>query len=182
MLLTLNMTYYRRWLARPGNGNGSFRAWLFGYWKSGNVMEVISATVSMFGDFMLSMTSLSLANTVQFLRLTKCRAPQPIKDFDRVCNALATIARYTDSSSNLFRLSIGFQVKDNGKQSFLERSFLTHRHMLQKLQKLQILVLRSCHKRGTSRSIDLLDGVIDAVKQSVVYLDLSFMIDRRRNV
>ena len=80
---------------------------------------------------------LSLNNTVRYLRLTNRGAPQPINDYNRLCNALSIIDQYNvsnddekdkdkdkDNTPKIYGFSIGFHVKDSRKQDYLQTNFL----------------------------------------------------------
>lgn len=201
VLLTYNFHHLQQ-LTKNNHISTQFKPWLFKYWNNGSIYEIVTVTVNIFDQFLNIIhakqdeakennqvdlppekNALSLNDTVRYLRLTNRGAPQPINDYNRLCNALSIIDKYNVSKSNdipkIYGFSIGFHVKDNRKQDYLEKNFLPFSKYLQNLR---VLVLHGCHKRDSKSNdnIDLLDGVLNEINDNIIYLDLSFMISQRR--
>eukprot|EP01084_Bolivina_argentea_P049327 90737_1 len=173
----------------------NFKKWLFKYWNNGSIIEVVTVTVNIFNRFMTTMHNsddeksqiLSLNNTVQYLRLTNRGAPQPMNDYNRLSNALTIVNKYNISNTNkhsipnIYGCSIGFHVSDNQKQAYLQKHFAPY---CKYMNNLRLLILHGCHKRGDyskeDNKINLLDYVMNAVNEKIIYLDLSFILSLKR--
>lgn len=182
-----------------------FRKWLFKYWNSGLIQQIITNSVHILDRFLTEMhppnstEMLSLQNTVQFLKLTAKIAPQPMHDANRLVHVLSLLDRYRSTkvtepmesnlnenvtrnltrnfTRKLYALSIGFHIKDDVDPKYIESQFIPK---MQFLRNLKILTLHGCHRRGGGKEVDLLDGVMDAVNDNLVYLEVSFAVARAK--